>query len=139
MKLQVTDKGSISNVVEAINRMLESCKPLLVDIGPLKRTADQNAKLWPMLRDISQQIPWAGAKRSPETWKDLLTAAWHDQLVLPHLYDPNKVVQIGVKTSKLNKKQFSGLVESIYAFGAENHVKWSEPALKFYDEAINGR
>jgi hypothetical protein len=30
------------------------------------------------------------------------------------------------RTSKLNVKEFSDLIECIYAYGAEHGVKWSE-------------
>ena len=36
--------------------------------GP-KRTLPQNDRLWAMLTDVSTQMDWAGARRSPEDWK----------------------------------------------------------------------
>ena len=91
-----------------------------------KRTLDQNAKLWAMLRDLSQQVVWHGNTLADHEWKDVLTAGLKRQKVAPGI-DGGFVV-LGAKTSKMTKAEFSELVEMIYAFGAEHGVKWTDPA-----------
>ena len=109
--------------------------PVVLEFGREKRTQDQNAKLWPMLRDISNQVEFMFDHHSPEVWKDLLTAAWRKQKIVPGL--DGGLVALGVSTSKLPKEDLSELIESIYAYGAEQGVQWSEPALKAYEENCN--
>lgn len=94
-------------------------------IGRPRRSLDQNKKLWPMLRDISQQVVWHGQRLEPDEWKDVLTAGIKKQKVVPGI-DGGFVV-IGARTSKMRKKDFCELVEFIYWFGAEHGVRWSEP------------
>jgi hypothetical protein len=46
-----------------------------VEFRAPRRSTDQNALMWSLLTQISKQLDWCGKKRSPEDWKDLLTAA----------------------------------------------------------------
>lgn len=89
------------------------------------RTLDQNAKLWPMLGDISKQVDWYGQKLTSDEWKDVFSAALKKQKVVPGL-DGGFVV-CGQRTSQMGKKDFSELIELMYAFGSERGVVWSEP------------
>jgi hypothetical protein len=97
-----------------------------------KRSLDQNAKLWPMLSDVSRQVDWYGLALQEEDWKHIFTASLKKQRAVPGI-DGGFVV-LGVSTRKLRKKEFSDLIEIIYAFGAEHQVSWSEPALLAYEK-----
>lgn len=90
------------------------------------RTADQNAKLWPMLSDVSRQVEWYGRKLADEDWKHVFTASLRKLDVVPNL-DGTGFVALGQSTSKMGKRQFADLIELIYAFGSEHGVIWSEP------------
>lgn len=105
---------------------------VVVTLARETRTPDQNSKLWPMLRDISQQCEWYGAKYSDEDWKDLFTVALKGQRTAPGL--EGGIVAFGVRTRRLSKRNFADLIEYMYAFGSERNVKWSEPALKVYEQ-----
>jgi hypothetical protein len=96
----------------------------VVTIQEATRTLDQNSKLWPMLGDVSKQVEWYGSKMNSEEWKDVFSAALKKQKVVPGI-DGGFVV-CGQSTSKMGKKEFSDLIELIYAFGAERGVVWSE-------------
>jgi hypothetical protein len=92
------------------------------------RTLEQNAKLWAMLRDIASQVPWEVdgeiIKIDDEAWKDIFTVALRGhQRVARGLH--GGLVSLGLSTSKMNKREFSDLIELIYAFGAEHEVRWS--------------
>jgi hypothetical protein len=97
-----------------------------------KRSLDQNAKMWPMLSDVSKQVDWYGEKLSPEDWKNVFTASLRKQRAVPGI-DGGFVV-LGLSTKNLNKEEFSDLIEIIYAFGSEKEVRWSERAMGFYEE-----
>jgi hypothetical protein len=100
--------------------------PLCVEIKPLTRTLEQNAKLWAMLDDISKQVIWYGHKLKGEEWKHVFTASLKKQKTVPGI-DGGFVV-LGTSTSTMGKKMFSDLIELIYAFGAEHEVEWSDEA-----------
>lgn len=104
----------------------------IVTIQPETRTLEQNAKMWPMLTDVSTQVEWYGQRLTKEEWKDVFTAALKKQKVVPGL-DGGFVV-CGQSTRIMPKALFSELIELMYAFGAERGVEWSEPALRGYRE-----
>lgn len=90
-----------------------------------KRSDDQNAKMWAMLSDVSRAKP-EGREYPPEIWKPLFMAdAGFKPRFEPSL-DGKGVVPIGYKSSRLRKAEFSDLIESIYAYGAEHGVIWSD-------------
>lgn len=95
-----------------------------VSIKQPSRTLDQNALLWTLLTELSQQVEWYGNKLTPDEWKDVLTAGLKKQKAVPGI-DGGFVV-IGAHTSKMSKAEFSELVELVYCFGAEHGVEWKE-------------
>lgn len=98
--------------------------PVECRLGRPRRTLDQNAKLWPMCQDIASQVEWHGMKLSKEDWKDLFTGSLKGQTPMPGIN--GGVVFIGGGSSKLTVRQFADLIESMYAFGSEQGVLWSE-------------
>lgn len=119
--------------------VLSSCKALLdslpldgsqeVVVRPYKssRSLDQNAAMWPLLEDLSNQVNWYGNKLTKEEWKDVITAGLKKQKVVPGI-DGGFVV-VGSSTSKMDKKTFSDLIELILNFGAQQGVKFSASEL----------
>lgn len=110
---------------------------VVVYLGRARRNLDQNAKLWPMLTDISRQcdavIDGVAQKATPEDWKDILTAAMRSHQRVAQGVDGG-VVFLGMRTSKMRKAQFSELIELILAFGAERGVVWSEKSKQKLEE-----
>ena len=106
--------------------------PVVISLGREKRSSDQNALLWAILTDVSEQVDWYGRRLTKEEWKDVFSAAWKQQEVVPGIN--GGFVVMGVRTSKMSKAQLSELVEIIYAFGAEKTVKWGDPALKVFED-----
>ena len=104
----------------------------MVSIGRKKRSLDQNAKLWVLLTEVSRQVDWYGEKLKPEDWKHVFTAALTKQKAVPGI--DGSFVVLGQSTSQMNKHQFSELIEVIYAFGANQGMTWSEPALQVYEQ-----
>jgi hypothetical protein len=95
----------------------------VVEVKPKTRTLDQNAKLWALLTDLSEQVNWHGQKLTPDEWKIVMTASIRRQRVLPGI--DGGFVAIGESTSKMTVKEFSDLVELITAFGAQHEVRFS--------------
>jgi hypothetical protein len=108
----------------AQHAVLNAPEGYVVTIKPQTRTLDQNAKLWPMLQDVSRQVEWYGGTLTEEEWKDVFSAALKKQKAVPGI-DGGFVV-CGQRTSKMSKQEFAELIELIYAFGAQHNVIWSE-------------
>jgi hypothetical protein len=89
------------------------------------RTSEQNDKMWAMLSDVSRAKPH-GRVLIPAHWKGLfMDMCGHKPIWEPSL-DGDGVVNLGYKSSRLNKAQFSELIEAIAAYGAEHGVQWSD-------------
>ena len=96
-----------------------------VEFRAARRSNDQNALMWSLLTQISKQLDWAGKKRTPEDWKDLLTAALRHIECVPGIA-PDTVVPLGMRTSQMTSAEISELIESMIAFGTEHGVKFRE-------------
>ena len=134
LSIKVTDQtkaDQISLVVDYINRGLAG-GPVIVSLGRETRTLEQNRKLWPMLQDVSVNVRWYGEQLTREEWKDVFSAALKRHRAVPGI--DGGIVMVGLHTSRLNKSDFSDLIEIIYEFGSRHSVRWSEPALKVYEE-----
>ncbi len=108
----------------AIEAVTHAPDGMVVEVKQATRTLDQNALLWPLLTEVSKQVDWYGNRLAEEEWKDVFTAALKKQKVVPGL-DGGFVV-CGQRTSQMPKKEFSDLIELIYAFGAEKGVRWRD-------------
>lgn len=117
----------------AQNAIVRAPEGYMVEIKPPVRNLDQNAKLWAMLSDVSKQVIYHGKKLGTEDWKSLFTGSLRKFELMPSI-DGNGWVMLGEPTSKMSKKRFAELIEMIYAFGAENHVVWSEKSIDGFEQ-----
>ena len=103
-----------------------------------KRTLDQSAKMWAMLRDVSRQVKWPvdGELQLLQEvdWKAIFTGALKRHQRMAKGIDGGLVV-LGESTSRMSKKSMSELIELMMAFGADRDepVIWSEqPEARTY-------
>jgi hypothetical protein len=89
-----------------------------------KRSLEQNAKMWAMLKSFSSQLVWQGFKMSPEEYKDFFTAGLKKFKIVPDMH-MSGFVSVGGHTSIMTVKEMSELIELMSAFGAEHGVKLS--------------
>ena len=86
-----------------------------------------------MCSDVSRQIQWMDAfgrpiRMTPENWKRFFLAAWkRETLVVPN-EDGTGFYDLGVRSSKLTKKDFIDLIEFVLAFGAQRGVVFQDSA-----------
>jgi len=112
-------------------RRLAETEDLMVVISSVIRSLDQNAKMWPMLKDFSDCVAWpidgVYVMLEPEDWKSLLTAAFEKELrMAPGLN--GGTVMLGARTSAYDKRKMSEFIEFMYAEGTARDVVWSERA-----------
>jgi hypothetical protein len=114
------------NAVEAVRSAPPGYEVLVKEPS---RNLDQNAKLWSLLTEVSEQVDWYGKKLTPDDWKNVFSASLRKLQVVPNL-DGSGFVALGMSTSRLSKREFSDLIELIYAFGAERGVVWAEAVME---------
>jgi NinB protein len=103
---------------------LQAERRWVLTVKPATRSTKQNARLWAMLTEISEQVDWYGQKLAPEEWKDVFSAAMKRSKVVPGL-DGGFVV-CGQSTSKMTRAEMSEMQEMMAAFGVEKGVVWRE-------------
>lgn len=90
------------------------------------RSLKQNDLMWPLLECFSEQKQWnvngQRCKLSEEDWKDILTAAYARENLRFADGLNGGVVLLGVRTSKMGRRWFSGLLEFIFSTAAEMGV-----------------
>jgi hypothetical protein len=109
--------------------------PCAISIGE-QRTSEQNKKLWPMLADVAIQcrmmIDGQMQQASAEDWKSVFISALDGEQRVARGINGG-LVFLRSSSRNLTKRQFSDLLEIIYAYGAEHGVCWSEPSLRVYE------
>jgi hypothetical protein len=93
----------------------------VVNVKPPRRTADQNARFWAMLSDISRAKP-EGRTLTPDVWKSLFLHALDHAQRFEMALDGKGMVPVGFRSSRLSKDQMSDLMEFIADFGARHGV-----------------
>jgi len=127
VKKTLTITGEVAR--KAICRhVLTADEGYIVTIAEPSRNLEQNAKMWAMLADVSEQTDWHGNKLNPEEWKDLLSAGLVQSKVVPNMTG-NGFVILGQRTSKLSKSQFAALIELITAFAVERGVIFGDERI----------
>lgn len=114
------------NAVEAVKSAPEG---YLVEVRPDTRTIAQNRLLWALLNDLSRQVSWQvngeKVKLSPDDWKDIATASSYQESRITSGFKGG-VVMLGRSTRRMNKSEFSDLVNTILEFGDDQGVKWTD-------------
>ena len=122
----------------AYTALWQSIKPLLiaghrveVSARTATRSSEQNALLHATLAEIAAQVQWAGEYRDAEVWKRLLTAAWlrargEPVEILPAV-DGQGIDVVFRRTSDLTRSECSELQEYVFAWGAQQGVRFTAP------------
>lgn len=126
MSTQVRLIGPLQKA-HAISLIEQAPDDYVMKLGKETRRDTQNRKLWPMLRDIRQQVAGFETFTLDDMKLRFLNALGSELRFLPAL-EGEGIFPVGLRSSTLTVGQFSGLVELIYAFGSKHNVRWSEPA-----------
>ena len=96
----------------------------VMKLGAETRRDAQNRKLWPMLADIRRDVPDMARFNAEDAKLRFLNALGTEMRFLPTLENEG-IFPVGLSSSTLTVAQFSGLIELLYKYGAENAVRWS--------------
>jgi hypothetical protein len=99
-----------------------------IEFKAVKRSLEQNSKLWAMLTDVAAQLAWHGKRLTPDDWKLVFLDSMTRELRIVPNIDGTGFVNLGRSSSDLSRAEMSDLIEIITAFGAKHGVK-------FHDEA----
>jgi hypothetical protein len=97
-----------------------------VEVKAAKRTTDQNSRMWAMLTDVAQQLPWHGVKLRPDDWKLIFLDALKRELRMVPNLDGTGFVNLGRSSSDLTKGEMGDLMTLIEEFGARHGVKFQD-------------
>lgn len=97
-----------------------------VEIKAAKRSLPQNDRMWAMLTDVAQQLPWHGTRLRPDDWKLIFLDALKRELRMVPNLDGTGFVNINQSSSDLTKSEMSDLIELMMAFGAEHGVTFHD-------------
>ena len=110
----------------AIRCVQEAPQGFSVTVAEPRRNLEQNARMWAMLADISEQVVWHGKRLTSEDWKHVFTSGLRKLEVVPNL-DGTGFVALGLSTSRMSVREMADLITLMSAFGDEREVVWSEP------------
>jgi hypothetical protein len=108
---------------------LEAGKACQLEVRPLKRTLDQNAKFHAMIGQIADQMGEAGSSWTVEDWKRLLIDQWASDTnrrigsVVPSL-DGQRVVQLGLQSAKFSVADATEFIEWLDAWAAQKGIEF---------------
>lgn len=116
--LSETNRDSLHKVLD------QSENGTILELRPPRRSDDQNRRFHASIRDVAQQVEWAGDYLSEEDWKRVFIASFYGQRVVPGLL--GGFVVLSKKSSEMSIAELSELQEFIYAFGSERGVVWTQ-------------
>lgn len=106
-----------------------------IDFKGPRRTIEQNDRMWAMLTDVARQKTLSDRKWSTSQWKCIfLHACGRELSYLPPLDGKGGFIPWGQSSSDLSVAEMSELIEFMFAWGAENGVTWSDPAIRELEE-----
>lgn len=101
-----------------------------IEIKAAKRSIPQNDRMWAMLTEIAQQLPWHGVRLRPDDWKLIFLDALKRELRMVPNIDGTGFVNLGRSSSDLTKTEMSDLMELTTAFGAQHGVTFADNAAQ---------
>lgn len=142
--LQDLQRGHVYmlNAWEEVKQRIAAGESVTVEVRDRKRTDEQNAKWHAMIGDIAKQYTHFGQQWKPEDMKRILVDAFRrdtsndpdlaplwakmgETRMAPCIGGGGLVV-LGEQTRQFPKKLGSAFIEWLYAFGAENQIRWSD-------------
>lgn len=116
----------------AVAAVVEAPAGYVIKVEEPRRNLDQNALLWVLLEAFSRQLQWPvnGAMQTltAEEWKDVLSAAFRRESVRVAMGLDGGMVMLGLRTSKMGKREFAEFIEFIQSVAADRGVELEQEA-----------
>ena len=121
--------SSVQHTNDSATPMQSHCPPSSKFLRGRRRSLDQNAMLWSMLRAVSEQVRWPvdGVEQAliPEDWKVILTAGVKKESRIAAGVNGG-FVMLGTPTSRMTVDEMGELIEFVRWFGAERGVRFDD-------------
>jgi hypothetical protein len=102
----------------------------VVTVAEPTRNLEQNALMWVLLGAFADQLLWPVngqmVKLEAEEWKDILSAAFRQESVRVAMGLRGGMVMLGMRTSKMGKRQMAEFIEFIQSEAADRGVQLDE-------------
>jgi hypothetical protein len=104
---------------------------LLVSVGPVSKTREQEEKYHAMIGEIAAQAQHLGATWDEESWKRLLLDSFAKETdrprgkVVPNLTGDG-VVEVGLQSRKFSRADGIEFIEWLHAWGADKGITFKE-------------
>lgn len=102
----------------------------VVEVKEPTRNLAQNSLLWVLLQAFADQIEWPVngkmTKLTADDWKDLLSAAYRRESQRVAMGIDGGMVMLGMRTSKMGKREFAEFIEFIQSVAADRGVEIDE-------------
>lgn len=125
----------INEVWPLIKNMTMNGYKMVVTVEKETRTLEQNRAQWPILQAFSDQLLWPVngqmVKMEPEDWKDVLTAAFRQEVPRVAMGLTGGVVMLGQRTSKFKRDEFNEWLEFLNAIAVDRGVKIPAPKHQY--------
>lgn len=97
-----------------------------------QRSLAQNARMWAMLTDLEEQLPWHDWQRreirmSKYEWKDFLTATFRKEQRMVMGEDGASFVLVGSHTRTMGVGEMADFITFIEAFAVPRGVVFTDP------------
>jgi len=116
----------------AVAAVAEAPAGYVVTVEEPKRNTEQNALLWVWLTAFSLQLDWPvngeRVKISADEWKDILSAGYRKYHPRIALGIDGGMVMLGMRTSRMGKREFADFIDYIGAVAADRGVTLQEVA-----------
>jgi hypothetical protein len=139
----VTDKRTIRLIGKtqrehACETILRAPDGYVAVIREETRTDAQNRLMWPLIKDMRDQIDGMDTYTPDQTKLRFLNALDNEMQFLPEL-EGGGMFLVGQRSSTLTKGVFRDLIETMYMFGSKYEVAWSQKAKDTIDEVLTAR
>ena len=103
-------------------------KMMVVEEGE-RRSSEQNAKMWAMLTEFSQQLEHGGRFYDPEHWKAILLHAWGQEIEFLPALDGKTFIPYGNQSSKMLKRDMISFLDFIGIEGNRRGVVFRDDPI----------
>jgi hypothetical protein len=110
----------------AVNLIMSAPKGTRIEAKGARRSTDQNSLLWSLLTQVAAQKQHAGRRYTADQWKVLFMHACGREVQFIPSLDNATFIPWGQSSSKLDVQEMTDLIEFIFAWGAENEVRFRE-------------
>lgn len=118
----------------AVACVAEAPEGYVVTVSEPARNSAQNALMWVLLQAFSEQLQWPVNGQmvylTPEEWKDLLSAAYKRESQRVAMGLDGGMVMLGMRTSKMGKREFAEFIEFIQATATHRGVELAYGAIR---------